>query len=115
MELGIRPERATAPVAAAATTPRATDAAAAAGKAAPPAGKDLPAVSVAGAIQHIKDFLADSQRQLQFQVDEGSGRTVVRVVDPGSGDVIRQFPSEELLQVAATLERSGFRLFDDQA
>jgi flagellar protein FlaG len=115
MELGIRPERATAPVTAGATTPRETEAPAADGKAAPPAGKDLPAISVAGAIQHIQDFLADSQRQLLFQLDEGSGRTIVRVVDPGSGEVIRQFPSEELLQVAATLERSGFRLFDDQA
>lgn len=115
MELGIRPERATASVTAAPTNPREAEAPAAAGKAASPAGKDLPAISIAGAIESIRDFLADSRRQLQFQVDEGSGRTIVRVVDPGSGEVIRQFPSEELLQVAATLERSGFRLFDDQA
>jgi flagellar protein FlaG len=115
MEMGIRPERATAPAASPATPPRATDAPAATGNATPPAGKELPAVSVAAAIEQIEDFLADSQRQLTFQVDENSGRTVVRVVDPGSGEVIRQFPSEELLQVAATLERSGFRLFDGQA
>jgi flagellar protein FlaG len=114
MELGIRPERATAPATSAATPPRA-EAPVAAGKAAPPAGKDLPAVSVAAAIEQIEEFLADNQRQLTFQVDEGSGRTVVRVVDPGSGEVIRQFPAEEVLQVAVSLERSGFRLFDDQA
>jgi flagellar protein FlaG len=112
MELRIGPERATAPAAPPATPPRE---AAAAGNAAPPAGKDLPAISVAAAIEQIEDFIADSQRQLTFQVDESSGRTVVRVVDPGSGEVIRQFPSEEVLQVAVALERRGFRLFDDQA
>ena len=60
MELGIRPERATAPATSAATPPRA-EAPAAAGKPAPPAGKDLPAVSVAAAIEQIEDFLADSR------------------------------------------------------
>jgi flagellar protein FlaG len=115
MELGIRPQRPTAPVTAEATPPREAESPAAAGKPAPPAGKDLPAVAVAAAVEQIEDFLADSQRQLSFRVDEGSGRTVVRVVDPGSGEVIRQIPAEELLRIAAALERSGFRLFDDRA
>jgi flagellar protein FlaG len=114
MELGIRPDRATAPVTAPATPARDAAAPAAAGKPRPPDGNTLPAMTLRQAIEQIQDFLDDSQRQLQFQVDENSGRTVVRVVDPGSGEVIRQFPSEELLQIAATLERSGLRLFDGQ-
>jgi flagellar protein FlaG len=41
-----------------------------------------------------------AERNLQFQVDDGTGIIVVRVVDAVSGDVIRQIPNEEFLRLA---------------
>lgn len=55
---------------------------------------------VKAAVEQMKDFAQVMSRQLQFDVDDDSGRTVVRVLDKDSGDVIRQIPSEEVLALA---------------
>ena len=52
------------------------------------------------AVEQMKDFAQVMSRQLQFSVDDDSGRTVVRVLDKESGDTIRQIPSEEVLALA---------------
>jgi len=56
--------------------------------------------SVETAVEQMQDFAQVMSRQLQFDVDDQSGRTVVRVIDKDSGDVIRQIPSEEILAMA---------------
>jgi flagellar protein FlaG len=55
---------------------------------------------VEAAVAQMKDFAQVMSRQLQFDVDDDSGKTVVRVLDKDSGDVIRQIPSEEVLALA---------------
>jgi len=52
------------------------------------------------AVEQMKDYAQVMSRQLQFDVDEDSGKTVVRVVDKDSGDIIRQIPSDEVLALA---------------
>ena len=42
---------------------------------------------------------------LEFSVDHDSGRTVVRVVDVATKDVIRQIPNEETLQIAKSIDK----------
>jgi flagellar protein FlaG len=41
--------------------------------------------------------------QMRFHVDQDTGKTVVSLVDPDSGDVLRQFPSKEALEVAKAI------------
>ena len=68
-----------------------------------PAVQPTPSVSkedVEAAVAQMKDFAQVMSRQLQFDVDDASGRTVVRVLDKDSGDVIRQIPSDEVLALA---------------
>jgi flagellar protein FlaG len=50
--------------------------------------------------QQIEDYVRQSGRSLQFQVDEGSGRIVVSVRDAATGELIRQIPDEALLALA---------------
>ena len=92
------------------------------GKALPPAGKTAPAkrpasppISIDKALAQIKAYLSDSKRQLDFQFDEGSGRTIIKVVNPSSGEVIRQIPSEEVIKLAAILDSQGFRTLNELA
>ena len=92
------------------------------GKALPPSGKSQPAaapspppVSIDKALEQIRAFLSESKRELTFQRDESSGRTVIRVINPSSGEVLRQFPSEEVLKIAAIIEAQGARTFDELA
>lgn len=52
---------------------------------------------------------------LQFQVDEETGIDVVKVVDTESKEVIRQFPSEEILAIAKAIDRLQGLLVRDKA
>ncbi len=51
----------------------------------------------------MEKFVREAGRNLQFQVDSGSGQMVIKVVDADSGDVIRQIPSEEFVRRAQWL------------
>ena len=56
------------------------------------------------ATREVEQFLQSQNRNLAFSVDENTERSVVTVTDSGSGDVIRQIPSEEVLRLAERLD-----------
>lgn len=56
------------------------------------------------ATREIEQFLQSQNRNLAFSVDENTERSVVTVTESGSGDVIRQIPSEEVLRLAERLD-----------
>ena len=82
-----------------------------------PAAEQLAAMSEArrrelsNAVKHISGFIQNITRELNFSVDEELGKTVVTVVDESSGDIIRQIPSEDMIELAKNIselkERSG--------
>ncbi len=45
-------------------------------------------------------ILENVQRNLEFKVDDATQQVVMTIVDKESGDVIRQLPSEEALELA---------------
>lgn len=55
------------------------------------------------AVEKIQEFVNTSSSEIKFSIDEDSGRTVVRVVDRETQDVIRQIPSQEVLDLAQAL------------
>ncbi|MCT7655243.1 flagellar protein FlaG [Oceanimonas sp. NS1] len=65
--------------------------------------------------EQMETFIGTFNRGLQFRVDENSGRNVVTVVDTDSGDIIRQIPTEELLQVINRLAEASSGLIDTKA
>jgi flagellar protein FlaG len=67
------------------------------------------------AVTDIREFVQASQRQLDFSIDDSSGRVVVKVIATDSGEVIRQIPSETALKLAQSLSQAGSLLFDDNA
>jgi len=70
---------------------------------------------VEDAVATIQEFVQSVRRSINFSVDDGSGRVVVKVTDAGSGDVIRQIPSEEALQLAENLAEVRSLLFKAEA
>jgi flagellar protein FlaG len=62
---------------------------------------------VAEALSRIQSYVRASQRELQISIDQGSGRTVVRVVNPETQELIRQIPTEEVLKLASLLRDGG--------
>jgi len=55
------------------------------------------------AVEKINKQLQVDQRGLAFSVDEASGRDVVSILDTKSKEVIKQYPTEEVLKLAADL------------
>ena len=64
--------------------------------------------------QKLQEFMGSINTSLQFSVDEEAGRDVIKVVDKESGDLVRQFPSEEVLDVIKSLSRATGTLLDEQ-
>ena len=56
--------------------------------------------TVRAAAAEIDAYLKSSGRELAIDFDESLSRPIVRVVEPETSRVIREIPSEEVLQVA---------------
>ncbi|MBL3554903.1 MULTISPECIES: flagellar protein FlaG [Marinobacter] len=57
------------------------------------------------AVSQLNDFVQTVQRDLQFEVDNNLGQTIVRVVDQSTQEVIRQIPDEVALRLAEKLQQ----------
>jgi flagellar protein FlaG len=66
-----------------------------------------PVIDVAKAAERLNELMSNRQRSLRFRVDQGSGRTVIVVINEATQEVIRQIPPEELLQLQQNLEQLG--------
>lgn len=70
---------------------------------------------VESAVSTIHEFVQSVRRNVNFTLEDASGRVVVKVTDASSGDIIRQIPSEEALQLAESLEEVRSLLFKAEA
>lgn len=59
---------------------------------------------VTEAVHNINKSLEVLKQDLQFTVDRDSNRTVVKVVDQKTKEIIRQIPSEEAMEIAKALD-----------
>ena len=57
------------------------------------------------AVSQLNDFVQNVQRDLQFEVDNELGQTIVKVVDQSTKEVIRQIPDELALRLAENLQQ----------
>lgn len=67
------------------------------------------------AVSDLQDFVQSVRRDINFNLDEESGRVVVNVTEAASGDVIRQLPSEEALRLSENLSEIRSLLFEAKA
>lgn len=76
--------------------------------------KALDAQTMERAVQLINKNEQVVQREIRFSVDEDSGKTVIKVMDLSSKEVIRQMPNEEALIFARKLtEGADLKLFSE--
>ena len=67
------------------------------------------------AVASMQNYAQSVKRNLDFHIDDSTGRVVVQVIASDSGEVIRQIPSEEALQLAASLDDMRSMLVREQA
>jgi hypothetical protein len=100
------------------------------GNGTPSGGQPLPAPAPAPAaqpeliqlqavVEGVNRFLRDSQRQMVFQYDPQSDKESVTIINPATGEVIRQIPSAQVLATAQNLQQAGILMpglfIDDSA
>jgi flagellar protein FlaG len=82
-----------------------------------PLAKDQPGTveQVGRAVDRINEMMQHSQQMLSFQLDDDSGRMVIRVTDAQTKEVIRQIPSEETLKFAQYVDGLVGLIFNKKA
>lgn len=67
------------------------------------------------AMEEIQKAVASRNSNLQFSFDDETNKTIVRVVDTESGELIRQIPSEELVAIARSIDQMQGMLLKQKA
>jgi flagellar protein FlaG len=60
----------------------------------------------------MDSYVQSIQRDLKINVDENTGKIIVKVISRENGKVIREIPPDELLDLAARIEEMTGILFD---
>ena len=55
------------------------------------------------AVAKLNDYVQNTERRLNFQLDESAGLTIIRVFDKATDELIRQIPNEEAVSLAQKL------------
>jgi len=75
-----------------------------------PAQRDLEEM-----VKKANDFIQPFNNALQFSIDKDTGTTIVKVIDIGTKEVIKQIPSEEMLGLTKALDQLKGLLVKQQA
>jgi len=72
-------------------------------------------LSVEEAVSKLEGLIELSliESRLSFSIEESAGKTVVQVIEVGSDKLIRQFPPEELINLAKFLEQQDPMAFSE--
>jgi flagellar protein FlaG len=66
-------------------------------------------------VSDLNNLVRELHRELQFSVDEDSGDTVVKVIDRETDEIVRQIPSEEVMELRRRLQDAAGVIFQDSA
>lgn len=67
------------------------------------------------AVGKIEKFAQAVLQNLKFSIDEDTGKTVIKVMDAETNELVRQIPSEEIIDIARSLSKIHGTLFNDHA
>lgn len=73
-----------------------------------PAGQAKPSPSkeqVTKAVENINKTIQAASQNLEFSVDQDSSQVIVKVIDQQTKQVLRQIPTEEILEIAKSLDK----------
>jgi flagellar protein FlaG len=57
------------------------------------------------AVDNINKTMQESNQRVEFSIDPNSKTPVVKMIDTETGKLIRQFPSEEVLAIAQSIDQ----------
>jgi flagellar protein FlaG len=69
----------------------------------PTAERQASAAQLREALTYVNRALQQSNKNLEFTVDGATERPIVKLIDSDTGEVIRQFPTEEALAISRAI------------
>ncbi|MDT3668876.1 MAG: flagellar protein FlaG [Aromatoleum sp.] len=57
------------------------------------------------ALDEVREAVKPVAQSLHFSLDQDTGRTVVKVIDTETNEMIRQIPSEDILKIAHAIDK----------
>lgn len=63
------------------------------------------AAQLQNVVDNINKVLKESNKNLEFSVDAETRKTLVKLIDTNTGEVIREFPSKEALAIAHSIDQ----------
>ncbi len=70
---------------------------------------------VRAAVEELRTQVRNVRRELEFHVDEDSGRTIITVLNAETGEVVRQIPPEETLKLIQDMSNGKANLISNEA
>ncbi len=64
------------------------------------------AAELKSAVDNINRAMKQNNSNIEFSIDKGTKQTVIKVVESQTGQIIRQFPSEEILAVSRMIDEA---------
>lgn len=55
------------------------------------------------AMKEVEKAVAPMAQELQFSIDKDTNKTVVKIMDTATNKVVRQIPSEEVMELAKSI------------
>lgn len=62
-------------------------------------------VELERAAARLNALMAQKRIGIEFSIDDESGRTILRVIDADSGELLRQYPARHILAIARQIEQ----------
>ena len=70
---------------------------------------------LAQAVKNLNKAMQDHGQNLEFSIDTDTKRTVVKIIDQSTSEVLRQIPSQEAIEIAKALDQSSGLLIRQKA
>lgn len=61
---------------------------------------------LANAVKNINKVLQERSQDLEFTVDSDNDRTIVKIIDQSTKEILRQIPSEEALEISKAIDQA---------
>ena len=78
-------------------------------------GAEPSSAELKSAVDKLNLSMKETSQDLQFSVDEDSKKTVVKLIDRNTHEVLRQMPTKEALEIAKSLDKAMGKLIDQHA
>ncbi len=70
--------------------------------------------SIEVVVGRINQYMKSIARELEFNIDQDSGDTIVKVIDKSTDEVIRQLPAEKFFEIAKDLDNAAGNFLNAQ-